>query len=156
MSISQLVPREDAELALLEEMQKEGKPIKTSELVARAIKHFPQLTPAELQRRTPSGTMFWPGKFRFYLDDLKKTGQASNRVKGYWEITSMGRQRLAKPASPPTRPDPRMAKSLKEALSIISETVKAIKRDEVKAIIRIKDNEMTIRLGKEITETTLE
>jgi hypothetical protein len=156
MSHSQLVPREDAELALLEEMQKEGKPIKTGELVERALKHFPKMTPAELQIRTPSGSLFWPGRFRFDLNSLKKNGQAFNRVKGYWEITSAGRQRLAKPASPPTLPDPRLAKSLKEALSIISETVKAIRRDEVKAIIRIRGNEMTIRLGKQITETTLE
>ncbi len=87
MGISQLAPRKEAELALLDEMQKEGKPIKTGELVATAIKHFPQLTDAELRRRTPSGSLFWRGRFRFDLDHLKKRRHATNLVKGFWGIT---------------------------------------------------------------------
>ena len=94
MSISQLAPRDEAQLALLDEMQKEGKPVKTGESVARAIKHFPQLTPTELRRRTPSGTIFWTGRFRFDLDHLKKRGYATNRVKGFWEITDLGTKRF--------------------------------------------------------------
>lgn len=156
MSISQLAPRDKAELALLKEMQKEGKPIKTGELVARAIKHFPKLTPAELQRRTPSGTLFWPGRFRFDLNSLKRKGQATNPTKGHWEVTRPGIQRLGRAATPAARRDPRLAKAIEEALKIISDTVKAIKRDEVQATIKLGKNEMTIRLGKEIKETTLE
>ena len=94
MSISQLAPRDEAELALLEEMQKEGKPVKTGELVGRAIRHFSGLTLAELQRRTPSGTVFWPGRFRFDLDHLKKRGHAANPVKGFWEMTDWRVERL--------------------------------------------------------------
>ena len=94
MSISQLAPREEAQLALLDEMQKEGKPIRTGESVTRAIKHFPQLTPTELQRRTPSGTIFWTGGVVFDLDHLKKRGHATNLVRGFWEITELGTKRF--------------------------------------------------------------
>lgn len=94
MSISQLVPRQEAEMALLEELRKEGRLSKTGECVGEAIEHFPQLTPAELQRRTPSGTIFWPGRFRFDLDRLKKRRYATNPVKGFWEITDRGIKRL--------------------------------------------------------------
>jgi len=95
MSTSQLVPRQEAKRALLEELRKESRLSKTGRCVEEAIKHFPQLTPAELQRRTPSGTLFWPGRFRFDLDHLKKRGYASNPVKGYWEITDSGIQGLS-------------------------------------------------------------
>ncbi len=94
MSISHLVPRQEAEMALLDELRKEGKFSKTGKSVGEAIKHFPQLTPAELERRTPSGTIFWPGRFRFDLDHLKKRGYATNPVKGFWEITNFGAERL--------------------------------------------------------------
>jgi restriction endonuclease Mrr len=96
MSISQLVPRQEAEMALIEELRKESRVSKTGKCVGEAINHFPQLTPAELQRRTPSGTLFWPGRFRFDLDHLKKRGYATNPVKGYWEITDTGIQRLSR------------------------------------------------------------
>jgi hypothetical protein len=94
MSISRLVPRQEAEMALLEELRKEGKLSETGKSVGEAIKHFPQLTPAELQRRTPSGTIFWPGRFRFDLDHLKKRGYATNPVKSFWGITDLGTERL--------------------------------------------------------------
>jgi len=94
MSISQLVPRQEAEMALLKELQEDGKLSRTGESVEEAMKHFPQLSPVELQRRTPSGTLFWPGRFRFDLDHLKKRGYATNPVKGFWEITDSGIERL--------------------------------------------------------------
>ena len=94
MSISQLVPRQEAEMALLEELRKEGRLSRTGKSVGEVIKRFPQLTPAELQRRTPSGTIFWPGRFRFDLDHLKKRGYATNPVTGFWEITDRGIERL--------------------------------------------------------------
>jgi restriction endonuclease Mrr len=94
VSISRLIPRQEAEMALLEELRKEGKLSGTGKSVGEAIKHFPQLTPAELQRRTPSGTIFWPGRFRFDLDHLKKRGYATNPVKGFWEITDLGTEQL--------------------------------------------------------------
>lgn len=49
MSISRLVPRHEAERALLEELRKEGKLTETEKSVGEAIKQFPQLTPTELQ-----------------------------------------------------------------------------------------------------------
>jgi len=97
MSISQLVPRQEAEMALLEELRKEGRLSRTGKSVGETIKRFPQLTPAELQRQTPSGTIFWPGRFRFDLDHLKKRGYATNPVKGFWEITDRGIERLNGP-----------------------------------------------------------
>jgi len=97
MSISQLVPRQEAEMALLEELRKEGRLSRTGKSVGEAIERFPQLTPAELQRQTPSGTIFWPGRFRFDLDHLKKRGYATNPVKGFWEITDRVIERLNGP-----------------------------------------------------------
>jgi restriction endonuclease Mrr len=155
MSISQLVPREDAELALHEEMWKEGKPIKTSELVARAIKHFPQPTPAELQRRTPSGTLFWPGRFRFDLNNLKKKGQASSPMRGYWEITSSGIQRLTGKSQSPTHLLQSLAATDKKIIKLLYDTARAIQRGEVAAEITMKEGEFTIKIGKDIRHTTV-
>lgn len=87
MSISQLVPSKDAEEALLEELNIGGKVTKTGELVEKAMRHFPQLGPDELRRRTPSGTRWWPGRFRFDIDRLKIKGDVTSPSKGYWQIT---------------------------------------------------------------------
>jgi restriction endonuclease Mrr len=88
-------------MALLQELSKGDEPIETGTAVEKAIGHFPQLTSAELKRRTPSGTLFWPGRFRFDLDHLKKQGYAANPSRGFWEITNLGIQRLngSKPSS---------------------------------------------------------
>lgn len=95
MSISQLVPIKEAETALLDELQNEGGSVKTRVLVRRSIKRFPtELTPSELQRKTPSGTLWWPGRFRYDLNRLKKKGETYRPAKGYWEITELGSRRL--------------------------------------------------------------
>jgi len=101
MSISQLVPLREAELALLRELKNEGKPVKTKELVKRVISQFPsELTPLELKRRTPSGTFWWGGRLRYDLNRLKKKGEARRPVKGCWEITALGSQILATSVKP--------------------------------------------------------
>ncbi len=156
MSISQLAPRGDAELALLEEMQGEGKPIKTGELAARAMKRFPELTTTELKRRTPSGTLFWPGRFRFDLNNLKKKGQAANPVRGHWEITGLGIQRLAGESPAPGRYLQGLSTTQRKVVQLLLDTVTAVKRGEVAARIRMKESGFTIKLGKHIKQTTVE
>ncbi len=153
MSISKLVPLEEAEMALLEESQREGKAIKTGELVKRAIKHFPQLTLSELQRRTPSGFSWWPGRFRFDLDRLKKRGEMSSATKAYWEITNLGIQRLAGPGQPSAKQIQNLSKSDKKVLDLIVETAKAVKKEEVPARITMGKGVFTIKLGKDIKKT---
>lgn len=94
VSIASKVPPEEAEIALLEELDKGGGTLDTKSVVTRAIKHFSSLTPAELQRKTPSGREWWEGYFRFALDRLKRKGEATNRQRGWWAITEKGRQRI--------------------------------------------------------------
>ena len=87
MSISELVPIKQAEEAILDELDRAGRPIKTSELVTRTIKRFPQLTRAELRRTTPCGSNWWRGRIRFDLDRLKKRGEVVNVSPAYWAIS---------------------------------------------------------------------
>lgn len=155
MSISKLVPLGEAEMALLEEAQSEGKAIKTGELIKRAIKHFPQLTHSELQRRTPSGTPWWPGRFRFDLNRLKKKGEIRSPSKGYWEITSLGIQRLAGSSQPSTQQVKNLSKSDKEVLDLIVETAKAVKKEQVPARITMGKGVFKIKLGKDIKKTKI-
>jgi len=88
VSISGLVPGGNREAALLEEIEKESGRAETGVLVDRAIGRFlDKLTPLELARTTPSGTLWWPGRFRFDLDALKKKGKVRRPEKGCWELT---------------------------------------------------------------------
>lgn len=155
MSISQLVPSKDAELALLEESQSEGRAIKTGELVKRSIKHFPQLTPSELQRRTPSGSPWWPGRFRFDLNRLKKRGEMRSPTKGYWEITSPGIQRLTGSSQPSAQQVQKLSRSERKVPDLIIETAKAIKKGEIPARITIGKGSFTVKFGKDIKKTEI-
>lgn len=155
MSISQLVPLKEAEIALLEELQSEGKAVMTGELVRRSIKHFPQLTPSELQRRTPSGSLWWPGRFRFDLNRLKKKGEVRSPVKGCWEITNIGIQRLSSPIQPPEREVVKLSKAKRQLLDCLVETVEAVKAGEIPAIVYSKNGEYTVKLGRHIKETKI-
>lgn len=119
MAISGLVPWREAERVLLEELQKEGRPVKTGELTRRAIERFPTLTPAELKRRTPTGTKWWDGYFRLVLDLLKKKGEAKSATKGYWEITKLGIQRVGRPKQLPQLQQPKLSVPEKELLDLI-------------------------------------
>lgn len=155
MSISQLVPLKEAEIALLEELQRERKAIKTGELMRRVVKHFLQLTPSELQRRTPSGSLWWPGRFRFDLDRLKKKGEVRSPVKGCWEITNVGIQRLSNPVKPPERDVVTLSKAQRYLLDCLVETVEAVKAGEIPATVYSKDGEYTVKLGRHIKETKI-
>ena len=147
MSISRLVPLREAESALLEEMRDEGRSVRTGELVERSIKHFSvKLTPSELQRRTPSGTFWWPGRFRYDLDRLKKKGEAIRPAKGYWKITELGCRRLT---------GPKLFDSKKEFLDLAEEVIQAIKAGEVTAIIQLNGAGFTVELGRHIKETQI-
>lgn len=154
MSTSSLVPREEREIALLEEMQGQRKPIKTGELVKRAISRFPdRLTPSELQKRTPSGFPWWSGRFRFDLDALRKKGEAMRPTKGYWEITSPGVQRLN--AQPSQEQHAGLTKSELKLLDWTKEVMDAIETGEIPAIVRTQKGGFTVELGKHIKETQI-
>ena len=74
--------------AILEEIRKHGGKIKLSDLYDPLTKGFPQLTSADLQRRTPSGSNYWQGYIRFALDALKKRGDVVNLAHGVWGLNN--------------------------------------------------------------------
>ena len=94
-SINSLVPREEAELALLRELCMCGGEGDTGYIVERSIARFPILqTASELNRETPTGRPWWAGRFRFYLSDLRRVGEVENIRRGTWRITAKGMERL--------------------------------------------------------------
>ena len=91
MSISQLIPKKEREEALLEEIFNHLGPAPTGRVVGQVINRFrDRLTPLELRRLTPCGSLWWPGCFRLDLNSLKKRGEAWRPEYGYWEITNVG------------------------------------------------------------------
>ena len=87
-SINSLVPNKDAQLVLLWELYKRGGEGDTGYIVDRAMVHFPVLqAPTELNRETPSGRPWWPGRFRYDLASLGKNNEAQNIRRGSWRIT---------------------------------------------------------------------
>ncbi len=150
-----LISRKEAEKVLLEELRKEGRPIKTGELIRRVIQRFPVITPSALKRRTPTGTKFWPGSFRFVLDLLKKKGEAVSPAKGYWEITKLGIQRLTEPIQSPHRQELKLSFLEKELLDWAEEVIKSMKAGEVPGIIRTRKYGFTVELGEHIKETQI-
>ena len=155
MAISSLVPWREAERVLLEELQKECRPIKTGELTRRAIARFPTLTPEELQRRTPSGAKWWPGYFRFVLNLLRKKGEARRPAKGYWETTKPGGQRLAASEQLPRPLEPKLSVHERELLDLFQEILQSIKKGEITAIITTKRDGFIVELGEHIKETMI-
>ncbi len=155
MAISSLVPWREAERVLLEELQKEGRPIKTGELTKRAIARFPTLTPEELQRRTPSGTKWWAGYFRFVLNLLRKKGETRRPAKGYWEVTKLGGQRLTASGQLPHPQEPKLSVHEKELLDLFQEILRSIENGEITAIITTKRDGFTVELGEHIKETMI-
>ncbi len=153
MSISQLVPLKEAEMVLLEELQSESKAAKTGDLVKRAMKRFPQLTKLELGRRTPSGTLWWPGRFRFDLDRLKKKGEVGIPTKGYREITALGVQRLNGSNLSATKQVHKLSKPERKALDLAVEYTEAMKTGKIPGIVIMKGNELTIKVGGKINQT---
>ena len=94
-SINRLVPNAEAELALLWELYKCGGDGDTGYIVERAMARFPVLqTPTQLDRETPSGTIWWRGRFRLDLSRLGRKDEAQNYRRGSWRIIQKGRERL--------------------------------------------------------------
>lgn len=139
MSISSIVPIRDREEALQDELRKEGKPVETGILTKRVLSRFPsQLTPAELDRVTPSGYPWWPGCIRLDLNRLQKKGKVRSPGKGFWEINSDGISESTKN---------KLDKINRQSLSLLSEAVKSAKSG-VPFSISIKGSEFILKLGK--------
>jgi restriction endonuclease Mrr len=95
MSISSLVPNDEAEKAILRELAMIGGDADTAYIVNRSMEHFPVLQrPEEKTRITPAGHLWWPGRFRFNLTYLKRKGLVVNERRGRWRITNEGRRRI--------------------------------------------------------------
>lgn len=147
MSISSLIPISDREEALVDELRKEGEPLKTGILIERVFRRFPnELTPAELGRKTPSGYPWWPGCFRLDLNRLKKRGKVRRPSEGYWEIVD--------DSNNPTKP--KLDKFTRRALNILDEVVRGAKSGDVPVSITMRDGEFTLRLGENIKQTTFD
>lgn len=144
MSISSIVPIRDREEAIQDEL-KEGKPIKTRVLTQRVLSRFAsKLTPAELNRATPSGYPWWPGCIRLDLNRLQKKGIVRSPSKGYWEIDNDN-------ISDSTRR--KLDRLNRRGLDLLAEAVRGAKSGEFPFSIQIKDGEFTLRLEKEVKET---
>jgi hypothetical protein len=145
VAISSAVPIREREEALQDELRSEGKPMKTGELTKRVLSKFVvKLSPAELARVTPSGYPWWTGCLRLDLNRLLKKGKVRRPSKGYWEIVN-GNINQAKP---------KLDKLTRRSISLLEEVLRAAKSGEVPIEMTIKDGEFTVRIGKDIKETT--
>lgn len=114
--ISAKAPRAQAKIVLLGEMEKAGGGLDTRTLVTNAMARFPELTSTELRRKVNGREPWWPGRFRFDLNSLKRKGEARNPKKGWWEISPKGRQRLSSVRLPPATTPVRKLKELRGRL----------------------------------------
>ena len=89
MSISGAVPIRDREKAILAELRKEAKPVKTGILTKRALARL-GLSDTERDRKTPGGYPWWTGCIRLDLDRMRKHGEVRRPTKGYWGIVRTG------------------------------------------------------------------
>jgi restriction endonuclease Mrr len=153
MSISGLISIKEREDALIEEAQKEGKPIKTSDLLDRVLKRFSQLTLLELQRRTPSGSLWWRGCFRFDLDRLKKKGMMRNPAKGYWKVTSPGNQTVSNLSF--SASNSKIPNLKKETCALVQKVTRSIGKDQVKGRITVGSGKLIVEIGDHIKETEI-
>jgi len=95
MDESGKVPKSLAQLALLLELNLNGGEGDTGDIVASAMTRFPYLeSPEAVGMETPAGIPWWPGRFRFDLNDLKTSADAENVSHGHWRITHKGQIRL--------------------------------------------------------------
>jgi len=142
MSISSIVPIDDREDALLDELTKEGKPIKTGVLIKRVLARFATKLPSsELKRLTPSGYQWWPGCLRFDLDRLQKKSKVRKHSRGYWEIAKNG----AKGSTETT-----IERLAKKQLRVLEEIIKNIKSENIPFSITIKNGEITLKVGSTV------
>ena len=140
MSISSIVPIRDREEALQDELRRAGKPMKTRVLTKRVLSRFAsKLSPAELDRVTPSGYPWWPGCIRLDLNRLQRKGKVRSRSKGYWEVDNDG-------ISESTQS--KLDKLNRQSLSLLGEALKSAKSGDVPFSISIKGGEFIFRLGQ--------
>ena len=82
------IPRPSAlHKVIVEEIRARGGKVRLADLYDPLTKKFPQLTSADLQRRTPSGSNWWQGYIRFALDALKKKGEVTHLTTGVWGVS---------------------------------------------------------------------
>ena len=77
-------------------------------------------------------------------------------MKGFWEITTLGIQRLALTNVSSAKPTPNRNTVVKDATNLLFDAAKYIKHEDFPATIVIGTNEITIRLGENIKRTTVE
>jgi hypothetical protein len=145
MSISSIVPIRDREEAIQDELKNEGKPMKTRVLTKRVLSRFAsKLTPAELDRVTPSGYPWWPGCIRLDLNRLQNKGIVRSPNKGYWEIddNNIGESTKRK-----------LDKLNRQGLNLLAEALRGAKSGQFPFSIKIKDGEFTLRLEKDDKKT---
>jgi hypothetical protein len=146
MSISGTVPIRNREKTIIQELKKEGKPVKTGELTKRVLARL-GLSAAERNRTTPGGYPWWSGCIRFDLDRMRKHGEVRRPTKGYWEIIS---------GNGKTSPNPGPDKYSRRALNILADIVRSVKSGEVQALITMKDGEFTVKIGEDIKKTSIQ
>lgn len=73
---------------IVDVIQAHGGKVRLCDLYKPVTGKFPQLTAADLDRRTPSGTNWWQGYIRFALDALKKKGVLAHPAHGVWGLSS--------------------------------------------------------------------
>ena len=143
MTISNAIPIREREKGLLEELRREGKPVRTGVLTERVLSRL-GLTPAERRRTTPSGFPWWPGCLRFDLNRLREQGKVRRPSKGYWEIVNDDGN------------SPRLDKFSRRALNILGELVRDAKSGDVPVSITMKQGEFIIRFGESVKQTSIE
>ena len=146
MTISSAIPIRAREKALLDELRREGKPIRTGVLIERVLKRL-GLTPAEWRRKTPSGYPWWPGCIRFDLNRLREQGKVCRQSKGYWQIAGGNGNVTTKPV-----PD----KFSRRGLNILSDLIRDAKSGDIPVLITMRDGEITIKFGESIKQTLIE
>ncbi len=146
MSISGAVPIRDREKAILEELRKEAKPVKTGILTERVLARF-GLSASEKSRRTPGGYPWWTGCIRLDLDRMRKHGEVRRPIKEYWEIVGDDGNASTKPG-----PD----KFSRRALNLVAELVRDAKSGDVPVSITMRQGEFTIRFGENVQQTSTE
>ncbi|MEE8471445.1 MAG: hypothetical protein V3S51_08960 [Dehalococcoidia bacterium] len=146
MSISSAVPIRERENALLKELRREGKPLRTGVLTERVLGRLGLAAP-ERKRTTPAGFPWWSGCLRFDLNRLREQGKVRRPSRGYWEIAGGN-------GDPSITPGP--DKFSRRALNMVAELVRDAKSGDVPVLITMKRGEFTIKFGENIRQTSIE
>jgi restriction system protein len=96
-------PRQhEIEGPLLEVLLELGGQAKPRDVYPLVAKRFPQLTPEEQEERLENypSTRKWSNLVQWVRQRLVDSGQIDGSVRGVWQITQAGRNRLAAPPAP--------------------------------------------------------